>query len=69
MRRTEKILLYFCGAVMDFTWLYAWAIFSMISIGKNGFPLADTAAIFIAAAAAFVPAAPFFRRARRPVVS
>ncbi len=51
MRRTEKILLYFCGAVMDFTWLYAWAIFSMISIGKNGFPLADTAAIFIAAAA------------------
>jgi hypothetical protein len=51
MRGVEKTLLAFCGAVIDFAWLYAWAAFSMIPLGRGGLPFLDAAAIFAIAAA------------------
>lgn len=51
MRGAEKILLVFCGAVIDFAWLYAWAAFSMIPLGKSGLPFVDSAVVFVVAAA------------------
>jgi len=50
MKRTEKALLALCGAILDFTWLYAWAAFSMVSVGTAPAAPSDTAAIFTAAA-------------------
>jgi len=50
VRGVERALLTFCGAVLDFTWLYAWAAFSIISLGSNAPALLDAAAIFAAAA-------------------
>jgi hypothetical protein len=50
MKRTEKVLLALCGAVLDFAWLYAWAAFSVISLEGNGFPFVNAAVIFAAAA-------------------
>ncbi|HBL22909.1 MAG TPA: hypothetical protein DDZ40_02195 [Deltaproteobacteria bacterium] len=50
MRRFEKTLVFVSGAVMDFSWLYAWTIFAMIAAGREGFPFADAAVMFAAAA-------------------
>ncbi len=50
MRGTERALLAVCGAVLDFVWLYAWATFSLISLGRGGFPFVDAVVIFAAAA-------------------
>jgi hypothetical protein len=50
MRRFEKTLVFVSGAVMDFSWLYAWTIFAMIAAGRDGFPFADAAMMFAAAA-------------------
>ena len=43
-------LLALCGAVLDFAWLYAWAAFSMISLGSDAPAPSDAAAIFTGAA-------------------
>ena len=51
MKRSEGILLSFAGAVMEFTWLYAWAAFSTMSIAQRHIPLPEAAAIFLAGAA------------------
>jgi hypothetical protein len=50
MRGIERALLALCGAVLDFAWLYAWAAFSMISLGSKAAAPSDAAAIFAAAA-------------------
>ncbi|MBP6941788.1 MAG: DUF4129 domain-containing protein [Syntrophorhabdaceae bacterium] len=51
MDRSERIILSFTGAVMEFTWLYAWAAFSTMSIAQRSIPLTEAAAIFFAGAA------------------
>lgn len=51
MKRSEGVLLSFAGAVMEFTWLYAWAAFSMMSIAQRYIPLPEAAVIFFAGAA------------------
>ncbi len=50
MRGAERALLAVCGVVLDFAWLYAWAAFSMISLGSDAPAPPDAAAIFTAAA-------------------
>ncbi|HOE18546.1 MAG TPA: DUF4129 domain-containing protein [Syntrophorhabdaceae bacterium] len=50
MKRSESVLLSFAGAVMEFTWLFAWAAFSTMSIAQRYIPLPEAAAIFLAGA-------------------
>ena len=50
MTRYEKIPLYVSGIIMDLSWLYAWATFSVISLGGNPLPLMQIIALFISGA-------------------
>lgn len=47
MKRYERTLLYVSGIIMDLSWLYAWATFSVISLGGNPLPLMQIVALFI----------------------
>jgi len=51
MKRSGNVLLSFAAAVMEFTWLYAWATFSTISVAQRHTPLLEAAVIFLAGAA------------------
>lgn len=51
MKRSEKVLLFLAAAVMELAWLYAWAMFSMISAAQRHTPLLEVAIIFLAGAA------------------
>ena len=51
MTRYEKTLLYLSGTVMDLSWLYAWAAFSVMSLGGAPLPLVQVIALFIFGAA------------------
>ena len=51
MKRSESALLSFAGAVMEFTWLFAWAAFSTLAIAQRHIPLPEAGAIFLASAA------------------
>lgn len=47
MRRFETTLLYLSGIIVDFSWLYAWASFSVLSLGYLPLPLVRSIALFI----------------------
>ena len=51
MKHSRGVLLSFSGAVMEFTWLYAWAMFATISIAQRSFPFSEAVIIFLAAIA------------------
>lgn len=51
MKRSRNVLLSLAAAVMEFTWLYAWATFSTISIAQRNTPPLEAVAIFLAGAA------------------
>jgi len=50
MERSRSVLLSLAAAVMEFTWLYAWAVFSTISIARRNIPPLEVAVIFLAGA-------------------
>lgn len=50
MKRSPNVLLSLAAAVMEFTWLYAWATFSTISVAQRNTPCLEAAVIFLAGA-------------------
>jgi hypothetical protein len=50
MRPHEKVLLYFSGAVMEFSWVYAWGAFALITLQGRHLPVLDCIIVFAAAA-------------------
>ncbi|MHB8109261.1 MAG: DUF4129 domain-containing protein [Syntrophorhabdaceae bacterium] len=50
MRSHEKLLLYFSGAVMEFSWVYAWGVFALISLQETHLPVLDCIILFAGAA-------------------
>lgn len=51
MTRYEKTLLYVSGTIMDLSWLYAWAAFSLVSLGAGPLPAVRIIALFMFGAA------------------
>ncbi|OPY65861.1 MAG: hypothetical protein A4E63_02842 [Syntrophorhabdus sp. PtaU1.Bin050] len=50
MKHSRNALLSLAAAVMEFTWLYAWATFSTISMAQRNTPPLEAAVIFLAGA-------------------